>query len=473
MTQAVLGALTVLVVALLVWPLLRRAKPVPTRAAFDMEIYRDQMAEIARDLERGTVTPDEARAARAEIGRRMLALADSGKTTPAAQAAVDSSGMRYVAVALAIVLPAIAFSVYGRQGSPTLPGMPLAERRATEPAQDLPDRQLAAFARAMFERVERDPKDLEAWVRLAQASAAMNLAAQALNAWRKADEISGGQPEIAGLLGETAVAVANGVVTPEAEAAFARVLSSEPGDPRARYYAGLARAQAGDRSDAVRVWFDLIAASPPDSPWLPTVREAMERTAREARIDLKQMTPSMKNPPAVVRLGGPRVGNGGAPADPGALAALPEGDRLSAIRGMVEGLATRLETQPDDLDGWRRLARSRKVLGEADKALAAHARAAAIAPDNLEVLHDYAGALIDLHDPDKPLDPPARAAVTSLLAKSPNEGVALWLLGQDEALAGKDMAATALWQRLLTQLPADSPAHADLSARIAKLKGRN
>ncbi len=475
MTQAILGALTVLVVALLVWPLLRRAKPVPTRAAFDMEIYRDQMAEIARDLDRGTVTPEEARAARAEIGRRMLALADSGKTVRAAQAPVDSSGIRYVAVALAIVLPAIAFSVYGRQGSPTLPGMPLAERRATEPAQDLPDRQLAAFARAMFERVERDPKDLEAWVRLAQASAAMNLAAQALNAWRKADEISGGQPEIAGLLGETAVAVANGVVTPEAEAAFGRVLSADPGDPRARYYAGLARAQAGDRADAVRVWFDLIAASPPDSPWLPTVREAMERTAREARIDLKQMTPSMKNPPAVVRLGGPRVGSGGGGAvpDPGALAALPEGDRLAAIRSMVEGLAARLETQPDDLDGWRRLARSRKVLGEADKALAAHARAAAIAPDNLEVLHDFAGALIDLHDPDKPLDPPARAAVASLLAKSPNEGVALWLLGQDEALAGKDMAATALWQRLLAQLPANSAAHADLSARIAKLKAGN
>jgi cytochrome c-type biogenesis protein CcmH len=472
-TQALLGALTVLIVALLVWPLLRRAAPVPTRAAFDMEIYRDQMAEIARDLDRGTVTPDEARAARAEIGRRMLALAESGKTVRASEATVDSSGIRYVAVALAIVLPAVAFSVYGRLGSPTLPGMPLAERRATEPAQGLPDRQLAAFARAMFERVERDPKDLEAWVRLAQASAAMNLAAQALDAWRKADEISGGQPEIAGLLGETAVAVANGVVTPEAEAAFGRVLSADPGDPRARYYAGLARAQAGDRTDAVRVWFDLIAASPPDSPWLPTVRDAMERTAREARIDLQKMTPSTKNPPAVVRLGGPRVGGGGGAPDPGALAALPEGDRLAAIRSMVDGLAARLETQPDDLDGWRRLARSRKVLGEADKALAAHARAAAIAPDNIEVLQDYAGALVDLHDPDKPLDPPARTAIASLLAKSPNESVALWLLGQDEALAGKDMAATALWQRLLTQLPADSPAHADLSARIAKLKGRN
>ncbi|MBL8833536.1 MAG: c-type cytochrome biogenesis protein CcmI [Rhodospirillales bacterium] len=465
MIQLLLGALTALVVAILVWPLLRRARAVPTRAAFDMEIYRDQLAEIARDQERGTVTPEEARAARAEIGRRMLALADEAP----ASAPAGGGRTRFVAVALAVAIPVAALAVYGRFGSPALPGMPLAERRAVEPSGGMPDRQLAAFARAMLERVERNPQDLEAWVRLAQASAAMNLPEQALNAWRRADAISGGQPEIAGLLGETAVAVANGQVTPEAEAAFARVLSADPGDPRARYYAGLAHAQAGERADAVRIWFDLIAASPPDSPWLATVREAMERTAREARIDTRQMRASAKNPPAVVRLGSPRVGS--SDADP--LTTLPEADRMAAIRGMVDGLAARLETQPDDLDGWRRLARSRKVLGEPDKALAAHARAAAIAPDNIEVLTDYAGALLDLHDSDRPLDPAARAAMANLLAKSPNEGVALWLLGQDEALAGKDMAATALWQRLLGLLPADSPARADLAARIAKLKGGN
>lgn len=467
MIQLVLGGLTALVVAILVWPLLRRAQAVPPRAAFDMEIHRDQLAEIARDQERGTVTAEEARAARAEIGRRMLALADTD--TQAAPA--SGTGTRFVAIALAVVIPVASLAIYGRLGSPALPGLPLAERPAIEPAGGMPDRQLAAFARAMLERVERNPQDLEAWVRLAQASAAMNLAEQALNAWRKADAISGGQPEIAGQLGETAVIVANGQITPEAEAAFARVLSADPGDPRARYYAGLARAQAGDRADAVRIWFDLIAASPPDAPWLATVREAMDRTAREARIDTRQMRVSAKNPPAVARLGSPRVGTSDASGDP--LAALPEADRMAAIRGMVDGLAARLETQPDDLDGWRRLARSRRVLGEPDKALAAHARAATIAPDNLEVLQDYAGALLDLHDSDKPLDPAARAAVTGLLAKSPNEGVALWLLGQDEALAGKDMAATALWQRLLGLLPADSPARADLAARIAKLKAGN
>jgi len=39
-------------------------------------------------------------------------------------------------------------------------------------------------------------------------------------------------------------------------------------------------------------------------------------------------------------------------------------DKVDDVRGMVEGLAERLKDQPDDADGWRRLARAYEVLGE-------------------------------------------------------------------------------------------------------------
>ena len=47
------------------------------------------------------------------------------------------------------------------------------------------------------------------------------------------------------------------------------------------------------------------------------------------------------------------------------------------IRGMVERLAARLEQNPGDKEGWARLARAYEVLGDADKAQGARARAAA------------------------------------------------------------------------------------------------
>ncbi len=38
------------------------------------------------------------------------------------------------------------------------------------------------------------------------------------------------------------------------------------------------------------------------------------------------------------------------------------------IRGMVDGLANRLEQQPRDAEGWIKLIRSRVVLGDAELA---------------------------------------------------------------------------------------------------------
>jgi cytochrome c-type biogenesis protein CcmH len=192
----------------------------------------------------------------------------------------------------------------------------------------------------------------------------------------------------------------------------------------------------------------------------------MDEAAREARIDLRGMRPTSGNPRAEVTLGPPAV----VPPGGEAIASLPTDERARAIRTMVEGLASRLEAQPDDLDGWRRLARAWRVLGESEKALAAYARTAAIVPDRADVLGDYADALLDLVPETERLPEQGRVAVTRLLDLEPTNPTALWLAGQDEALAGNRLAATALWQRLLAAIPADSPARADLTRRIEALK---
>jgi cytochrome c-type biogenesis protein CcmH len=444
------------------WPLLRPKADAQSRAEFDKEIYRDQLAEIDRDMARGAIGETEAKAARAEIGRRLLAVANE-----TAEASVARPALRKLAVALALALPVAGVALYADRGAPGLPGQPLAERRMQGPDEGESDRQqIVRFAQTMRERTAQNPNDLEAWVRLAQATGAIGQTAEALNAWRKADEIAGKPPEIAGLLGEAAVAANDGNVTPEAEAAFARVLEAAPGDPRARFFTGLARLQAGQAREAVRIWFDLIAASPKDAPWVETVRARMEEAAKESRINLRSLRASANNPPAQITLGPPSI----VPPGGAGIAALPDADRLAAIRTMVESLATRLEAQPDDLDGWRRLARSWRVLGEKDKALSAYARTAAIVPNNTGVLQDYADALLDLVPETERLPEPGRVAMARLLELEPANPAALWLNGLDAANANNKLAATALWQRLLDTIPADSPARADLTERIEKLK---
>ena len=67
-------------------PLLRGAQPAPDRASHDQAVYRDQLRELDRDIERGVLTETEAATVRLEIQRRLLAVpADPVQSPPPAR----------------------------------------------------------------------------------------------------------------------------------------------------------------------------------------------------------------------------------------------------------------------------------------------------------------------------------------------------------------------------------------------------
>ena len=142
-------------------------------------------------------------------------------------------------------------------------------------------------------------------------------------------------------------------------------------------------------------------------------------------------------------------------------------ERMEMIRSMVEGLAARLEENPDDPEGWRRLARSYTVLGEPEKATDALRRAVELVPDDL-TLHTYARALAGELGADAP--PPAAVAVYELiLALDPDDRAALWFVGLAAAERGESGTARAHWQRLLTLLAPGSDEHEAVRAALDAL----
>ncbi|CAK9066289.1 Cytochrome c-type biogenesis protein CcmH, partial [Durusdinium trenchii] len=67
------GALAIVVLALLLAPLLReRRARTDDPAAYDLAVYRDQLAEVERDLARGVIAEDVAIRTRLEVSRRIL-----------------------------------------------------------------------------------------------------------------------------------------------------------------------------------------------------------------------------------------------------------------------------------------------------------------------------------------------------------------------------------------------------------------
>ena len=141
-------------------------------------------------------------------------------------------------------------------------------------------------------------------------------------------------------------------------------------------------------------------------------------------------------------------------------------DQQEMIRGMVDGLAERLEQEPEDVEGWRMLARSYDVLGETDKAAEVHKRIVALLPEDAGARVAYAEALIAKGNPT---EAPPQEAVTALeeaLELDEANPDALFHLGEAARRKGDSTSAGLYWQRLLEQLPPDSEQRGWLQQRI-------
>ena len=134
---------------------------------------------------------------------------------------------------------------------------------------------------------------------------------------------------------------------------------------------------------------------------------------------------------------------------------------------MVSRLAARLRAQPDDVEGWIVLARSYEYLQRYDDAVVAYQKAMALAPDQPQLLADYADALASARDGD--LGGPAQAAIDAALAIDPDHPKSLALAGMAAFKRGDLAQARQHWEKVLALLPPDSEAARKIAADLAQL----
>jgi cytochrome c-type biogenesis protein CcmH len=120
---------------------------------------------------------------------------------------------------------------------------------------------------------------------------------------------------------------------------------------------------------------------------------------------------------------------------------------------MVTQLAARLEKQPDDLQGWRMLARSYAVMGDYAKTVQTYNKIMARFGDQPDVLTDYAEFLAQSNQ-GQFIGLPTQLLKTALDVDSKHIK-ALWLSGLAAMERLDYEAAVKHWQAVLVQLPAD------------------
>ncbi|MEO0382452.1 MAG: c-type cytochrome biogenesis protein CcmI [Pseudomonadota bacterium] len=334
---AVLTAIAAIAVLL---PYARARREAGDLGGSDAEVYKDQLSEIDKDLERGALSDAEAESARLEISRRLLKASD----LPGQQEAPTSNPPRWrprlVLATAFLVVPLSALALYFSFGSPGMPDNPLAERlSATVENQDV-----AILVARVENAVQENPDDARGWAILAPIYARQGRFFEARGAYQQLLRIEGDNPVLFTDLGEVIVVENQGLVTEEAMQQFRAALDVEPSFPKARYYRALGLVQEGELDQARAILIALRNDGGPDAPWTQSV-DAL-----------------LADMPSAVRVPAPD-------ADAAeAVLSLPETERRAAIEGMVDGLAARLADQPDDLAGWSQLVRSYAALGDRNQA---------------------------------------------------------------------------------------------------------
>jgi cytochrome c-type biogenesis protein CcmH len=237
----------------------------------------------------------------------------------------------WLAVASGLSVMVVGLGVYAGLGQPKL-----ALSTLTGPSQTDYPSLIAALARRMPDR----PGDLQGWTLLGRGYLTLGNMGQAEKAFARAIDVAKAQdgrapPELLSAYGQ-ALSEASGGVTKEAEAAFREAAEEDPNDLISRYFIGLAQKERGDKDGALKTWQAVLAAAPPDAQWRQGLVNEMASLTAES--------------------------GGGAPNP----------------MAMVAQLASRLDANPNDLNGWMMLIRAYKVLGQADKAKEALTKARSV-----------------------------------------------------------------------------------------------
>ncbi|MBC8241043.1 MAG: c-type cytochrome biogenesis protein CcmI [Alphaproteobacteria bacterium] len=458
-----IGGLTLAAVLPLLWPLLRPSRTLSDRLDHDLEVYRDQLREVAAELATNALSEQEAGEVRREIERRILRAAEhkQGSGTQMAPSALT-------AVLIALLLPALTLFLYTQLGQPSQPGQPLAEREIAPQPQlrDLAKNQndqIKEMVLRLASRLEAQPDDLDGWILLGRSQAALERYGDAAKALRRALALSGNDANLHVAFGDILIKGANGSVTPEALAAFRKAQELDPGNLGARYFLALGELQANRPQKAYEAWLVLYRELPENSDNRRALAKQIRSVAQELGIDPEGEMKPVATAPS-------RTAPGPDRAAVAAAAHMSAGDRQQFIQSMVQRLADRLKNEPDDYDGWMRLGKAYGVLQKPVESANAYGRASALRPDDPISLNAQAMAMIEGASPDQKMPEYTLAVLRKLEKLQPDNPRVLWFLGMVDAGNGRRSAAIARWQRLHDQLPENSKERDKLKAAIDRLQ---
>lgn len=483
------GLLTLICVILVIWPLLRQKKVLETKVDYNLKVYKDQLSEIDRDFQLGRVDSKELDAIKTEIQRRILTENVEVNQQNQSKKLAPTTYVIFTLVA-SFFIPSAAIGIYANLGSPGYPDVPLSKRadlptsktvEKTTSQEKEPNEQHAGIDNMITnlqEELKVNPRDLQNWELLGRTLFIRKQYEAASDSLRQAVTIFPSSLELRATYAEALVLAARGRISREALKQFKLVSKSIPKDPRVRYYLGLADYQQEKIELALQKWTTLLHETPQDAPWRKMLTSRIDQATKDLGIKTsgpkQKLAANQKSTAPILNTTKPSILNEGfqgpTSEDIRAAHTLSKNDRQEMINNMVEGLATKLKDNPNDLNGWLRLSRSYKVLGKLEKSKQALTMAANLAPTRIDLQLELARVLFPEVSPNTSTTAEFKVIVERIRRQAPEHPEALYFGGLLAKTEGDNSSAKKLWGKLLEKMGPNAPAKSIIENQLKDLE---
>jgi cytochrome c-type biogenesis protein CcmH len=266
----VAALLVVAIIAILLPPLWRLPEPSGSgdRREANLAIFRDQLAELEREREDGSLAEADFVQAQAELQRRLL-----DEVEPQQAPAAHTQGSRKTALALLVIVPLATAAGYLLLGEP----------RALDPLQRqarIAPEQIEGMLAGLVEKLKKNPDDSKGWVMLARSYKVLERFPEAADAYGRAGALVDQDATLLADYAEVLSRINGGNLQGKPTELIERALKLDANEPQALLLAGAAASDRQDFAAAAEHWSRLLAQLEPGSDDAKALEAAVSK-ARE------------------------------------------------------------------------------------------------------------------------------------------------------------------------------------------------
>jgi cytochrome c-type biogenesis protein CcmH len=277
------------------------------RRDLNVSIYRDQLAEMQRDLANDAITQEQYEQGRGELERRLLEDVTTSDEKPLVSQGPGRATV-IAAVLVAALIPLLAAGVYLQLGAPRALSLPSggmvaqsevqsSSQGPTTVAPQMQD-QINQMVRKLETRLAENPNDPEGWAMLGRSYLALERFDQAVGALRKAVDMNGNDAQLLVDYADALAMTGGKSLQGQPTELIDRALAIDPNNQKALWLAGTAAYEKSNYQQALDYWRRLYAMVPKGT-----------ETARAMESNISEVEALMTGkPPAAVSASGEASG---------------------------------------------------------------------------------------------------------------------------------------------------------------------